>query len=194
MGATNIFARDLGIMGETYPIAEVDFLEFIQSRIQSMQMSGEWKTIQNHIQQDAIRYRDRPKPVNDITRANETRTRLFNPTIVLDHDISSPEGKIIALAGTKINPLDYISLSKTLIFYDADDPEQVKWAISQDRKFKGKDKLVLVNGSILSQEKLFKKTIYFDQEGKLTARFTITHIPAFIIQEGAQLRITEVKL
>lgn len=190
----NIYAKDCGVMGETYQIKEMDFLDFIQSRIETMQKNGQWQSLQNRVQQDAIHYRDRPKKVEGISRARETKSWKFDPSIVLDHDVTTPDGKIIAIAGTHVNPLIYITLSKTLIFYDGDDESQVKWAIEQYKKFKGHEKLILVNGSVLLQEKQFRKPIYFDQSGTLTSRLGITHVPAYVIQEGLVLRITEVKL
>jgi len=198
----NIFANDylqhdgtsLEVMGETYPIIEMDFLDFIKSRIEMMQKNGQWQSLQNHVQKDAIRYRDRPKKVEGITRVRETKSWKFDPSIVLDHDVMTPDGKMIALAGTHVNPLIYAALSKALVFYDGDDADQVKWALDQDKKLKGNDKLILVNGSILSQEKLFKKPIYFDQAGRLTTRFGITHVPSVVVQDGMVLSITEVKL
>lgn len=84
-----------------------------------------------------------------------------------------------------------MSLSKALIFYDGDDENQVHWVLERDNKLKGHDKLILVNGSVLSQEKIFKKSIYFDQAGKLTSRFEIKHVPALVKQEGTKLNIME---
>lgn len=188
----NIYASDLGVMGETYSIIEMDFLDFIQSRIEMMNKNGQWQSLQNRIQQDAVRYRDRPKKVEGVTRARETKSWKFDPSIVLDHDVMTPDGKIIAIAGTHVNPLVYMSLSKALIFYDGDDEQQVKWALAQDKKLNGNDKLILVNGSVLSQEKLFKKPIYFDQTGKLTGRVGITHVPAIVTQNGLNLTISEI--
>src|SRR6185437_14514015 len=79
------FAKDLGVMGETYPIVEIDFLEFIQSRAATFQQTGQWQNLQNKIQQDAIQYRDRPKRVSGISRAQNTKSWLFDPSIRLDH-------------------------------------------------------------------------------------------------------------
>jgi conjugal transfer pilus assembly protein TraW len=188
------FAKDLGVMGETYPIAEVDFLDFIQSRAANIQQSGAWQALQDKSQQKAVQYRDRPKAVAGMLRTQTAKSWHFDPSIVLDHDVKTHEGKIIAARGSRVNPLQVVSLSKTLIFYNSDDPEQVTWVIMQDKKLKGKTKLILVNGSVLNQEKHFKKAIYFDQEARLTSRFGITHVPAIVRQEGWTLRIEEVKL
>lgn len=188
------YANDLGVMGETYPILEMDFLDFIQSRIEQIQKNGQWQALQNRATQLAISYRDRPPHVVGITRARETKNWKYDPSIVLDHDVVSPDGKMIAIAGTRVNPLNFITVTKTLIFYDSDDATQVKWVLEQDKKLNGKDKLILIKGSVLDQDKRFKKPIYFDQSGKLTSRFGITHVPAIVYQEGTVLRVAEVKI
>lgn len=103
------------------------------------------------------------------------------------------EGKLIAQRGTHVNPLVLAPLNKTLIFYDADDKEEIEWVSKLDKKLNGKDKLILVKGSILQEEKRFSKSIYFDQAGRLTNRFNISHVPATVTQEGNKLRINEVK-
>src|SRR5262245_30145704 len=94
----DIYAKDCGVMGETYPIKEMDFLYFIQSRIETMQKNGQWQLLQNRVQQNAIHYRDRPMKVEGISRAHETKNWKFDPSIVLDHDVTTPDGKIIAIA------------------------------------------------------------------------------------------------
>ncbi len=189
-----IYAYDLGVIGETYPILEMDFLDFIQSCIEEIQKNGQWQALQRHATQAAISYRDRPPQVADITRASVTKIWKYDPSITLDHDVISPDGKLIAVKGTRINPLNFIALTKPLIFYNGDDEDQVKWVLEQDRKLNGKDKLILVNGSVLNQEKKFKKPIYFDQSGKLTSRFGITHVPAKVEQDGLVLQISEIEL
>jgi conjugal transfer pilus assembly protein TraW len=181
-------------MGDTYPILEMDFLEFIQARIETMQQNGLWQSVQNKLQQDAVRYRDRPKPVLGITRALENKSWTWNPSLLLDHDIKTPDGKLIAAQGTIVNPLRVISLSKVLIFYDADDQDQRRWALQQDKHYKGNVKYILINGSVLGEEKRLNKPIYFDQAGQLTSRFGITHVPATVMQEGMVLKIAEVAI
>ena len=86
-----------------------------------MPKNGQWQHLQHHVQQEAIQYRDRPTSVIGIARATVTKSWTFDPSIVLDHDITTPEGKLIAKSGTRVNPLIYISLSKSLIFYNGDD-------------------------------------------------------------------------
>lgn len=191
---SNANAKNLGTMGQTYPIQEIDLLEFIQSKAFLLQQNGELQKLQNKMRLNAVSYRDRPKAVDGIQHATQTKSWVFDPGILLDHALLTPDGKVIAYAGTYVNPLKTISLSKMLVFYDADDPKEISWVNQLNKALKGGDKLILVKGSILNEERRFSKPVYFDQEGRITAHFGIQHVPATIHQEGLSLRITEVKL
>lgn len=197
------YPKDLGTFGETYPIIEQDLLELIQDRLKVLEINGSLQSLQNKLSEIAIKRIDRPKQVGKITKAIENHSWIFDPAIEVESNIKDLEGNIIVKAGTKGNPLDIISLTKTLVFYDADDKKQVTWVQGLDKKLEGKTKLILVNGSIFSQVKLFQKSIYFDQAGVLTKHFNIHHVPATVAQtelidkEQGQLKclkITEHKL
>ena len=192
--STTLEAKDLGVMGEIYSINETDLIMFIQSRVANMQKSGQWHAIENDMQRRAAKYRDRPSMVVGLTKATETKSWLFDPSITLDHAITSPDGSRIVPAGTRVNPLTRVTLSTVLVFFDGDDQSQVNWVINQTRENKGKTKLILVKGSVLEQEKVFHQPIFFDQAGRLIKRFKINHIPAMVSQQGLQLRITEARV
>lgn len=186
-------ARDLGTVGETYPIMETDFIEFIQQKMNTLKETGEWKKVETDMIADTDHYRDRPTPIEGISTTHIQRRFYINPGITLDHDVFDHDHKLIAKAGTYVNPLVYVPLTKTLIFYNADDVNQVKWVVSKNKQLNGKDKLILVRGSLLAEEKRFKKPIYFDQAGRLTSRFQIKHTPAMVMQSGMSLLVTEVR-
>lgn len=188
------FCDDLGIVGQVYAIKEEDFLEFIKSHLAEMQQSGELQRRIQQFQSNVSNHTDRPVPVVGITRASTTRTWEYDPSITTPYDLKDYNGNTFVKAGTKVNPLNYVSLSKTLIFYNADDSDQVNWVKDQVIKLHDSVKLILVNGSISSQEKIFHKPIYFDQLGKLVEKFNITHVPAEVSQENLYLKITEAAL
>lgn len=187
-------AKDLGVLGNTYPIAEADFYDYIQQKVKLFQNSNKWQTLQNSMQNTAVSYRNRPTKVVGITRAIESKIWMFDPSIVLDHDVTDSNNKLIARAGTVVNPLLSISLSKALLFFNGDDEEQVNWAIKKEKEQKGHVKFILVDGSPQQVEKALKKIIYFDQSGVLTARFNIKHVPAIVTQQGIKLQIQEEKI
>ena len=114
-------AKNLGVMGPVYPIEEPDFLQFIKTRVETLENNGQWQKVETTTKAHAQQYRDRPTPVPNVTHAVKDKRWLFDPSVTLDEAITTPEGTIIAAAGTRVNPLARISLSKTLIFYDADD-------------------------------------------------------------------------
>jgi len=188
-----VWAKNLGTVGDTYPILEEDLIHFLKQRFETMQKNGEWEGISRSAKERAKRYRDRPLPVNGLARTHKNKTFLVNPGITLDHDVLTADGRLVAKSGTRINPLVYVPLTKALVFFDADDLDQVKWAKSRSQKSASHDKLILVKGSLLAEEKRFQQTVYFDQEGRLVKRFGIKHVPAVVEQDGLMLKITEVR-
>jgi conjugal transfer pilus assembly protein TraW len=188
------FAKDLGVIGKTYQITEQDFLAYIKVRLVQMQKNGQLEELNQKFIENTKKHADRPVPVAGITRTKEFKRWNFDPTYVVPQDIVTSHG-FIARAGSKINPLNLIPLKNELIFYDADDKEQVNWVKKEDKRVQGQDKLILVNGSISSQSKILSnKPIYFDQFGRLTERFGIKHVPAVIRQKGKGLEVIEVKI
>ena len=178
----------------TYPIAEQDARQTIQTILQEKAANGElarWQLQQIAAAQAAA---DRPTPVPNVTRALENKSWLFNPAIIASDTIRDTKGNILATVGAPWNPLDVVTWTTTLIFYDGDDAEQVKWVQQIDQQCQGKDKLILVNGSVNTQSEQFKKRVFFDQGGRLTQKFNIQHVPATVRQEGKLLRITEIKI
>jgi len=186
-------AKNIGTIGEVYLIDEMDFLDFIKQKASLVEKNGGVTHLEDSMRNKAKEYRDRPTPIENVTHSEKPKSWLFDPSIILDHDILSAEGKLIAKSGTRVNPLSFVRLNKTLIFIDADDEKETAWAIQLDKKIKGQDKIILVKGSLLQEEKRFSKAIYFDQAGRLTKHFNISHVPAVVSQEGILLRISEVK-
>lgn len=188
----SVSANDLGLFGKAFPILEPDFLKVLQTRVSKLSRTGYFYQLQNAMKIQASRIANRPPPVIGISTTEVPKTWDYDPSITMSQDIKAPDGRLIVKAGTRYNPLSQIQLDETLIFYNADDKEQVRWAEKLDKQLKGQDKLILVNGSILSQEKLFNKPVYFDQFGRLTTRFNIKHVPATVKQDGLRLKVSEV--
>jgi conjugal transfer pilus assembly protein TraW len=187
-------ARDYGIVGTTYLIIEKDFLKEIQEKLKEMEQNGKLAKFQNGIKKQMVDSVNKPKPVAGITPTKFAKSWLFDPSVFLDKNLTDQNGRVFYKAGTKVNPLDHLSLTRTLIFIDGDDETQVKWAIKQDKLKKNKTKIILVKGAIIDLMKQTKTRLYFDQNGTLTKKFSIEHTPATVEQEGKKLRISEVLL
>ena len=98
-------AKDLGVRGATWPIAEPDLLEEIEARLGAMQRSGELARIERQAQTRARSRLEEPDPVPGIALARVARSRMFDPAITVERDIRLPDGTLITASGTRVNPL-----------------------------------------------------------------------------------------
>ncbi|KTC80122.1 MULTISPECIES: type-F conjugative transfer system protein TraW [Legionella] len=187
-----VSAKDFGVLGKTFVIAEMDFLEYIQKKMAGMQASGEWKTVQSEFKKRVKEHLARPTPTH-LPRAVVDKTWFFNPSLTVPYDVKDSRGVVIVKQGTVINPLDRIGLSSTLIFFDGDDETQVSWVV-QELKQHQKVKLILIAGSVKDVANQFKQAIYFDLNGFLVTKFQIRHLPVRIVQAGKRLLINEVSI
>jgi len=185
-----VLARDYGQRGTVFPVIERDLLEQIHSRLTQMESSGETARLNEDLKRRTIARVNRPDPVAGIVRASEARRWHFDPTITLAADIRRAKGELIHAAGTRVNPLDSVGLRADLLFLDGDDPDQLTWALKQAANAK----LILVKGAPLELMKAGQRRFYFDQGGKLTARFGIRSVPARVRQQGRLLEVSEIAL
>jgi len=183
---------DLGVIGPVYSIREQDFLEYIRNKLAAMQRSGELRSLQQQELDKARKSIERPTPVPGITRTVKPHVFYIDPALSVDHAIRDAEGRIIAMPGSRVNPFDYMTMSKHLLFIDGDDVDQVAWAAAMDERYHGHVKTILVSGSPIDLMKNWKRRVYFDQHGVLSQRFHIRHVPAIVSQDKKRLRVAEV--
>lgn len=187
------FAKDLGIHGAIYHIAETDLLKLIEGKLQAMDARGEIAAQQEQMKLNAVASMERPTAVQGLVRTTEERVFFFDPTMVLQEDLADQEGRVFATAGTRVNPFDYISLSNELLFIQGSDDEQVEWAFARQFFLDGHAKIIFVDGMPLEAMRIRKSLVYFDQNGHLTNFFGIRQVPAIVTQDGDNLKIQEVK-
>ena len=185
-------AQDLGVIGPVYPIAEPSLLEVILSKLREAEASGVLARLQRDTQTNVKRGIEQPAPVAGITKTTKTRSFYYDPSIVVPYAITDADGNVIVAPGSKVNPLDTVSLSKALLFFDARDAAQVGRARNILDERGGKVKLILTGGSYLDLMRRWKRPVYFDQQGSLTEKLGIRHVPALVTQEGKRLRIDEI--
>jgi conjugal transfer pilus assembly protein TraW len=185
-------AESLGTIGPTYPIAEQNLLDFIMARLREKERSGELQRMEDLAKARATQSIRSPKPVPGLHRVQTARTFYFDPTFTVDRNITDESGRLLFPAGMKVNPLDVVSLSKHLLFFDARDPRQVAQAKELIDVYQGRVKPILVGGSYLDLMKSWSRQVFYDQEGTLVRKLGITAVPAIVSQEGSRLRIDEV--
>jgi len=191
--ATGSRAEDLGTVGDTYAIAEPHLLSYIEQTLREKEKSGELANLEEQAKSRVVESIRNPKPLAGILPTQTARTFYFDPSIKVEQNITDDKGNIIVPAGTTKNPLEVVSLSKHLLFFDGRDPQQVRDARTLIDHYGGKVKPILIAGSYLDLMKAWQLSVYFDQQGVLTKKFGITQVPALVSQEGLRLRIDEIK-
>lgn len=185
-------AQDLGVIGPVYPIAEPSLLEVILAKLREADANGVMARLQRDTQASVKRGIEQPAPVTRITKTTKARSFYYDPSIVVPYAITDAEGKVIVAPGTKVNPLDTVSLSKRLLFIDARDAAQIGRARGILDEHGGKVKVILTGGSYLELMRHWKRPVFYDQQGQLTDQLGIRHVPALVTQEGRRLRIDEI--
>lgn len=189
LGASTVAARDYGQLGPTSPVIEPDLLAAIEARLMAAQASGKIAAMNKTLAAHTEAKVKRPPTVPGISVTTTARTWTYDPTITVGEDIFDHRGNLIIAKGRKVNPLDTVGLRQSLVFLDADDPTQLRWAVRSTTALNAK--LILTNGSPFTVMKAEQRRVYFDQGGKLTSKFGILHTPAVVEQAGRVLKITE---
>ena len=184
--------ENMGTWGSVWDIGESDALDDVHAKIKKMQQSGEIDKIKREWQTKALtRIEEGPEPVQGIQRAMRNSVRLFDPSMELGENVTDHQGNVVAMAGTKVNPLRAARLRRDYIFLDGTDAQQVRWAINLARAVTPPT-LILTRGSPV---RLMRENpgvrFYFDQFGRISSRLQITAVPSIVRQMGDKIEITE---
>jgi len=182
LGTTLASAKDLGVRGATWPIAEPDLLADIETRLAAMERSGERARLEEEARERARRSLEQPEPVPGIVPATEYRARAFDPAIVVAEDIIGPDGEILAAAGTRIDPFEHAALTADVLFVDGRREAEVAWALAREQPAK----IVLLAGRPLDLMRQHGRPFYFDIGGRLAERFAIRATPTVLAAGGEQ--------
>jgi len=171
---------DLGVIGQTYEIAEPSMLESIHAKLEAAEANGELAKIEKDMKERFIAYANRPRGVS-LPRTKTQTVRYFDPTVRFAQSIKDHEGNVLWPAGTSVNPLNYVAMS-----------DQAAWARTYMKRYPEQVRLILTQGPVLKLMETWGVRLYFDQGGKLVERFGIETLPSVISQDGKRLRIDEV--
>ncbi len=130
--------------------------------------------------------------MSTVAKTTQPRTFHYDPSLVVPAAIADAEGRVIVPAGTRVNPLDTVALSQPLLFIDARDAQQLARARALLDRHQGRVKLILTGGSYLELMRRWRRPVFYDQQGGLTAKLGIRQVPALVTQEGKRLRIDEI--
>lgn len=191
MNSFSVCAQNLGNYGEVFPIIEQDIRQIIMNKLHHMERSGELEQRKNEIVTQVEAHVRRPKPLH-LSTTNKPQSFEFDPSIVVNQTLYTHDGTLIAKAGTHLNPFNRVSFSKTLFFFNADDPKQVSWVRTHYQKF-SHVKFILTGGDVKDASEQFG-SIYFDLEGRLSNYFHLKHVPSVVSQKKLVWNVQEIGL
>lgn len=191
-----LYAKDLGTMGETFDMAEVDMLTWIHARLAQKSADGSLERFNQDLTATLKHYRRQPTPVKGLTLATEDAHFTLEPSVTVPSAITDTQGNVIVPAGTRVNPFERLghAYPKRLAFFDGRDARQVAWAKRQQVQHPNTLKLILVGGDLRQTHQTLKQKIWFDQGGYLSQKLHLRHVPALVSQEAMHWRIDEFEI
>ena len=185
-------ARDHGVMGQSWGIAEPDLLGVIDSRLKGLAADGSIARMQQGLVRKTEASIRNPAPVGGLEATLRPRAWTFDPSIVIADDIRDQKGNLIARAGQRVNPLSFVAMKQDLVFIDGRSAPQIDWAVK--RWSQTSAKIIFVAGSPFDAMREKKRRFFYDQRGSLVRHFGIAHVPAVVAPAGQVLRVSEVAL
>ena len=125
----------------------------------------------------------------DVPSATEERVRYVDPSVIVRNPLRDHTGKIISLGGT-VNPLDHVSLSRSILVLRED---QIKKTLEEISKNGEKPILILTDGDIQRASSLAGQIVYGASPFMLR-RLQIEKVPSLVTQDGRKLRVEELTL
>ena len=183
--SVNSYAKDLGVVGANWDIEEEGFVHMMESRLSKVNVNE----LQEQFKKKVEKSFSNPKSGAAMGKATQTVSHIVDPTYTVEKDIILPDGKVMYYAGHKINPLDYITLDKKLVFIDFDDKASVEWV----EKLDFDHEVILVSGNIVEAQGVLG-SVYFDQFGQFVKKFGIKNVPAILESVDKMIKITEVRV
>lgn len=182
-------AKNLGQYGQVFPVIEEDLRQVILKHLKVMEQNGELLKHERLIEQRVALHIIKPTPLS-LASTKTPKSFHVDPTVWVSHDISMPDGSLLAKKGESINPFKHIQFSKTLLFFNADDKRQLRWVQNHHREYT-QVKLILTGGDVRETSELLGR-IYFDFNGVISNQLHLQHVPSVVSQKGLYWKVVEI--
>ena len=178
--------KNLGVVGETYPIVEPDVVAELK----------EQAATKNHFRDDELLERMKtyqPDDLHHLPRVTRDRTFLVDMTYTLDRDLLDGDGRIIYPRGFTFNPLDYVSFSGGMLVIDGSDPAQIKWFKKTPYASNHQVRLLLSDGYANELINQLKRSVFYLTD-EIAERLQLAAVPSLVIQSNDKLEVREIKV
>lgn len=186
---------DLGTYGQLYIPIEVDMEAYLKARVTAFDWTG-------YVDQAKATFWKNLK-VASIPHASSNDSYRIDPTITITKDIRLPDGRYLAHAGDKVNPLDGRPLRTRMVVVDAADPMQRSFARDYLKKL-GDAPVVVMSTSVPSsstdgwatwaqwQDSIGAKLYFYSPA--FAERLRLTGTPSIVSGDGRLLKVEQIKV
>lgn len=185
-----VMAKDLGVRGQLYPVAEESMLVFIQHRLAQMQKDGELSALQQQAIAQVKAHAQRPGSVVGVTDALTDKVFYYDPTFTVGRTLSDLQGRVFAKKGERVNPLSQLPFNQVMVFLNGDNLAQLNW-FKQRFHDRSDVKAILTRGNVKDVSDKLNRQIFFDQSGVMTKKLGIDAVPAVVSKDTLRLKIEE---
>ena len=176
--------KDLGVHGRLYEIREEDMLSYARRKAGGIDM----RALRENMTGNLERAQGKLSAVSlGVPPAEEERVRRVDPSVNVPNPVYDLEGKIVSPAGT-VNPLEYVPLSKPILFLREDQVEPLLGEISEKKPI-----LLLTDGDVRTASSLAGRMVY-RANPFILERLRVEKTPSIVTQEGLRLKIREIVL
>jgi conjugal transfer pilus assembly protein TraW len=176
--------KNLGAIGRTYPIVELDLVEEITAAI-------DYEKLARIMAEQRRNYQ--AKDIHALLTAKRDRTFLVDMTYTLDHDIVDENGQIMYPRGLTWNPLDYVSLQGPLVVINSEDEKQVEWFLKSPYNKNRQIKLLISGGFAAPLIKQLDRPVFYLTK-TIADRLQLAAAPCVITQNGKKMMVQEIKI
>ena len=169
VGETPTHARDLGQVGDVYPIVE-----------KSARERNRQHTLSNNGQPAHVEL-----PVT-VTHGEH----YLDLSYTVPRDITDDKGNILYPKGYRFNPLAHRRF-RPMIVIDGTDTRQLNWAATVEAVGNPMTRIVITNGNKAEVSRYFKRRVY-RLHPQVARRYRITSVPTIIQQKGATLAVRSI--
>lgn len=182
--------RDLGQLGPTTEIEEADLIHVMQSRAAAVDWPAKKRNQIETFWRDAA--------FVALPEAEKERTRRIDAAVAVTRDLTGPDGRVIARAGERVNPLQNRPFDIRLIAFDASKPAQIAVA-ERVAAQSGKRPVYAITGldrdggwqALKDLENRLRGPAYL-LPPELKDRFRLERVPAVVDADATHFIVTEI--
>lgn len=167
------WSYDLGTLGQTYPIKEIDIKLVIAKQGEHLPLDK----IKAELKDSTQSY-FKNLPNFGLTPVEQTQTRYVDPSVAYNKDYAY-KGRVFYRKGTFVNPLSVVRPSTVMLYFDGNDDEQLQFAKDVIKNHPMRVQLVLTNGNPQALGKVLQRPVGYANK-QILARFHIQHVPSLL--------------